>query len=191
MERRELLKMIAAVTGGALIGGEVFLTGCNNPDKVAGEGAFTDQKIALLDEVAETILPKTSSSAGAKEAQVGEFMKRMVNDCYSKEEQDAFHAGVAKLEEVCDEKTGSDFMKLTPEQRTSFLKEVDADRVAYNKNRKPEDAQHYFQAIKQLTITGYFTSKEGRTTALRYVPVPGKFENIDYKKGDKLFAGLN
>ena len=28
MDRRELLKMIALVTGGAVIGGEVFLTGC-------------------------------------------------------------------------------------------------------------------------------------------------------------------
>jgi hypothetical protein len=32
---------------------------------------------------------------------------------------------------------------------------------------------HYFTMMKQLTILGYFTSKEGRTGATRYEPVPG------------------
>jgi hypothetical protein len=45
--------------------------------------------------------------------------------------------------------------------------------------------------MKQLTISGYFTSKEGRMGALRYKPVPGSYDgNLDYKKGDKAFAGL-
>jgi hypothetical protein len=46
--------------------------------------------------------------------------------------------------------------------------------------------------MKQLTIFGYFTSEAGRKNALRYIPVPGRFDAvIDYKKGDKLFAGLS
>ena len=50
---------------------------------------------------------------------------------------------------------------------------------------------HYFQQLKQLAIFGYFTSEKGRKEGLRYTPVPGKFEGvIDYKKGDKQFAGL-
>jgi len=32
MDRRELLKMVAAATGGVVIGGEFFLAGCKNPD---------------------------------------------------------------------------------------------------------------------------------------------------------------
>ena len=45
--------------------------------------------------------------------------------------------------------------------------------------------------MKQLTLWGYFTSKEGMTKALRYNPVPGRYEGcIDYKKGEKSFAGL-
>jgi hypothetical protein len=43
--------------------------------------------------------------------------------------------------------------------------------------------------MKQLTLFGYFTSKEGATQALRYKAVPGKYEGcIDYKKGDKAWA---
>jgi hypothetical protein len=50
----------------------------------------------------------------------------------------------------------------------------------------------YYALIKQLTLFGYFTSKEGITQALRFTPVPGKWEAcIDYKKGDAIFAGLD
>ena len=191
MDRRELLKMVAVLTGGAVIGGEVFLTGCNNPDKVVGAGPFTDADIAFLDEVAETILPKTSTP-GAKDAQVGQFMTVMVNDCYTKEDQDAFHAGMGKLQEACEKMHGHGFMKATPEQRKELLVALDKEKDEYQKNKKREDPTHYFQYIKQLALMGYLTSEPGRKASYRYLPVPGKFQGvIDYNKGDKAYVGLN
>jgi len=48
---------------------------------------------------------------------------------------------------------------------------------------------HYFTMMKQLTLLGYFTSKPGATEALRYVPVPGRYEGcIPYTKGEKAWA---
>ena len=78
MNRRELLKLIVAATGGVVIGGEFLLTGCNNPESNKTPMAFTEDNIAFLDEVAETILPQTTT-AGAKAAGVGKFMTVMVN----------------------------------------------------------------------------------------------------------------
>lgn len=213
MERRELLKMIALVTGGAVIGGEFLFSGCTNPDKgVSME--FTEDSIAFLDEVAETILPQTTT-AGAKAAGVGRHMTVMVNDCYTKEDQEIFHKGIAQLDEACEKMHGHKFMKATPEERTKLLVSLDAERKEYQKKKTDFDrvqnerereekgrgnkefkketmGNHYFQQMKQLTISGYFTSEKGRKESLRYTPVPGKFEGvIDYKKGDKLFAGLS
>jgi len=65
MNRRELLKLIAAATGGVVIGGEFLLSGCKNPESTTL--VFTQENIAFLDEVAETILPQTNT-AGAKAA---------------------------------------------------------------------------------------------------------------------------
>ncbi len=190
MNRRELLKMIATLTGGAVIGGEFFLAGCNNPDKGVTL-AFTADDTAFLNEVAETILPKTQS-AGAKEAKVGEFMTRYVTDCYTHTDQEAFHKGMDKINEACQKQHGHDFMKATPEQRTALLTVIDKERAEYQKNRKGEEPPHYFQYIKQLTIMGYFTSKEGRNTATRYEPAPGKYiGDYDYKKGDKIITNLD
>jgi hypothetical protein len=214
MDRRELLKMVAAATGGVVIGGEFFLAGCKNPE--AGESGkdFTDSDIAFFDEVAETIFPKTSTP-GAKEAKVGQFMTRMVNDCYTEEDQKAFRDGKAAVNDACKKMHGHDFMKASPEHRkavlVSFEKEVNEHQEKRREFMKEQDdlekkAQangdtsfkrktmpaHYFTMMKQLTILGYFTSKEGREGATNYQPVPGKYQgDVPYNKGDKVLTGLN
>jgi hypothetical protein len=212
MNRRELLKLIAAATGGVVIGGEFLFSGCTNPESSGGGFAFTEDNIAFLDEVAETILPQTST-AGAKAAGVGRFMTVMVNDCYTKEDQETFHKGLGILDEACKKMHDHGFMKATAEQRKELLISVDKEtkeyikkKAAFDNEQREKEKQgqekgtdfkkqtmpnHYFQQLKQLAIFGYFTSEKGRTEGLRYTPVPGKYQGvIDYKKGDKAFVGL-
>lgn len=210
MERRELLKLITLATGSALIGGEMFLTGCKNEPKLGG-AAFTDADIAFLDEVGETIIPKTQTP-GAKETEIGKFMKVMVDDCYDDEDQKTFHEGIRKLDEACEAMHKTSFMKATHEQRLQLLQNLDKEAKEHQKkkgefdkaqNQKEDEEKakgntsfkkermesHYFTMMKQLTITGYFTSKPGATQALRYMPVPGKYDGaFPYKKGDKAWA---
>lgn len=192
MNRRELLKMVAAATGGVVIGGEFFLAGCKNPEAGVGESAtFGESDIAFLDEVAETIFPKTATP-GAKDARVGQYMSVMVTDCYEEKDQQAFRDGMKKINEACDKMHKHGFMKASPEQRKELLVSLDKERADHQKNKKKEDPNHYFQYFKQLTIMGYFTSKEGREGATNYQPVPGRYQgDIPYKKGDKVQTGLS
>jgi len=144
-----------------------------------------------LEEVAETIFPKTSTP-GAKDAKVGQFMTVMVNDCYEEKDQKAFHEGMKKLDDACNKMHGHSFMKASPEHRKELLVALDKERGEYQKTKTKEDPNHYFQAFKQLTIMGYFTSKEGREGATRYEPVPGKYiGDFDYKKGVKIITSLS
>jgi glucoside 3-dehydrogenase (cytochrome c) hitch-hiker subunit len=187
MERRELLKMIALVTGTAFIGGEFLLSGCTNNPKIGGT-TFTAEDIAFLNEVGETILPKTSSP-GAKEAAVGAYMTKIVNDCYTAGQQKVFHAGIGKLDDASQDMHKKHFMEATPEQRTQLLVALDKEAKENAKNKKKEDEDHYFTMMKQLTLHGFFTSKQGATQALRHVPVPGRYDGaFPYKKGDKAWA---
>ena len=192
MNRRELLKMVAAATGGVVVGGEFFLTGCKNPEaEVGASTTFTESDIAFLDEVGETIFPKTSTP-GAKDARVGQFMTVMVNDCYEKKDQEAFRAGMKSLNEACKKMHGHGFMNASPEHRKELLASLDKERSDHQKSKKKEDPNHYFQYFKQLTILGYFTSREGREGATNYQPVPGKYQgDVPYKKGDKVQTGLS
>jgi hypothetical protein len=190
MNRREALSSVALLLGGTIIGAEAFLSGCTNADRNVGAAGldFSKDDIAFLDEVGETIIP-TTSTPGAKATKIGDFMHTIVRDCYDPKEQQMFVDGIKKLEEECNKKNGKGFLSCTPEQRHDFLVELDKEQKDYMAKKKPDDPPHYFRAMKELTIWGYFTSEIGATKALRYVAVPGKYEGcVPYKKGDKAWA---
>jgi hypothetical protein len=187
MERREAVQYIALLLGGTLVGANSFITGCKSADK-RDSTTFTQEDIAYLNEVADTILP-TTSSPGAKAANVGQFMTVMVNDCYEEKDQKIFHEGLRKLDEAADKAYNAGFMKLNPQQRHDLLVKLDAEQKDYTSKKKKEDDPHYFRMLKELTLLGYFTSEIGATQARRYAPVPGRYEGcIPYKKGDKAYA---
>jgi hypothetical protein len=201
MERRELLKMIAVLTGGVMIGGNALLSGCNSEPKAGQYHLFSKEDIDFLNEVAETILPETKTP-GAKAANVGQFMTVMVTDCYETKDQKAFRQGIKDLNSACEQMHKTGFMKVKPEQRLSLLTALDKEAKAYQakkgeleelERKKDKDfpglPNHYFLMMKQLTMLGYFTSEAGCTQALRYLAVPGKYEgSVPYKKGDKAWA---
>ena len=185
INRREALSRVAILTGGVVLGAEAFLSGCKTNTKGV---TFSKEDIAFLNEVAETIIPATSTP-GAKEAKVGEFMTVMVNDCYEEKDQAIFMGGMKKLDEASKKLNSKSFLESTPEQRNALLVALDKEAKEYQKAAKPEDPKHYFTMIKQLTLSGFFTSEVGATKALRYVAVPGKFVgSYPYKKGDKAWA---
>lgn len=212
MDRRELLKMIAIVTGGAVVGGELLLTGCKTGAK--SDAGFSASNISLLDEIGDTIIPVTGEVPGAKAAEIGKYMQTMVTDCYTQAEQDAFMKGISSLEEACKKANSKSFMECTPQQRHDFLVSLEKEAKEYNKgrderNKKNREAlekeneklawkdhkefvsepPHYYTMMKQLTLSGYFSSKIGMTQALRHLPVPGKYDGAyPYKKGDRAWA---
>lgn len=190
MNRREALSRVALILGGTVIGANVFLEGCKPADKKAMTGLdFQPEDIAYLDEIAETILPTTASSPGAKAAGVGTFMTVMVKDCYEEKDQKLFTEGMEKLQDASIKKNDKSFMESTPQQRHDLLVELDKEQKEHEKNKKKEDPNHYFRMMKELTLLGYFTSEIGATKALRYVESPGRYDGcVPYKKGDKAWA---
>jgi len=175
MNRREAVRRIALLMGGAMIGSRLILSGQAMPDKTAA--AFTDDDKALLDEIGETILPATDIP-GAKATGIGAFMAMMVNDCYTDKEHAEFVAGMAKVKEASSSKYGKTFLALQPSERTDLLNEI------YVSQRKHNQAP-YFKMMKDLTLLGYFSSEIGCTKAVRYIEVPGAYHgDVPYKKGD-------
>jgi hypothetical protein len=189
MNRREAVGSVALLLGGSILGAEFFISGCksnNNPDKVAD--LFTPDTVTFLNEIGETILPATKTP-GAKAADVGGFMGVMVRDGYTPKDQQIFLDGLKKLNVAANKKYGSGFMDLKPEDRTALLNDLDKEQKEYTKTKKKDDPDHYFRMIKELTLLGYFTSEIGCTQALRYLPIPGKYDgDYAYKPGDKAWA---
>ena len=130
ISRREAIVRLSVLLGGvALVGGNVLLTGCS-PDgrRRTTDQLFTQDDIALLDEIADTILPETSSP-GAKAAQTGAFMALMVTDTYDESDQDVFREGLRTVDERCEEMHGTSFMAATPAQRLALVELLDQEAM--------------------------------------------------------------
>lgn len=191
MNRREALSAVGFLVGGTVIGAETFLTGCSGkPSSASSAGLLTNDQIAFLDEVGETILPTTPSSPGARAAKVGEFMDIMVKDCYSPADQKILINGISTLDNVSKKKYSKSFLDIKPEERHRLLLEIDKEASAYKEIRKPEDPEtHYYPMMKQLTLLGYFSSEVGATKALEHVAVPGRYEAcVPMQPGQKAWS---
>lgn len=181
MDRKEAVQYISLLLGGTLVGVNSFLTGCKTSDRQT----LSDDDIAYLDEIAETILPETNTP-GAKAAKTGSFMLLMVNDCYDEKEQTIFREGMQKVNEQSKAKFGSEFLNITAQQRHVLLQQIDNEQKQYMKNKREDEPVHYFRMMKELTLLGYFTSEPGMTKAKRYMPLPGKYIGcVPYTKGEK------
>jgi hypothetical protein len=188
MNRREAVQSVAILLGGSIIGGNIFMqTGCK-PATPSVAKLFEPDMQNYLAEIAETILPATATP-GAKAAGVADFIPVMVRDCYTPKQQQVFLEGLTTINKLSKDKYKTTFEKSTPEQKTELLISLDEEQKEFQKTKDSEAPSHYFRMMKEMTLLGFFTSKEGTTKALRYVAVPGRYDGcVDYKKGDRAWA---
>jgi hypothetical protein len=178
MNRRELLRLITVATGISLVGADVAFS----LDKAAAakpDQLFTPEDIRFLDEVAETIIPRTSTP-GAKDAEVGAFMAVYAADCYTEDQKKLFHSSISQIEGSSQEKHEKPFLSLTAKEREDVILALDKKARAEQTPTNPQA----FTLVKQLTLFGFFTSKIGATEVLVYDEIPGEYETcVPYKKG--------
>jgi hypothetical protein len=190
--RREAVRLVATLLGGAGLVGSRALLAMDKPPRNASKEArtplFSDVDVILLSEVAETILPETDTP-GARAAGVGPFMALMVTDCYSPENRQHFLAGMNTLEVASREQFGSGFLGATPDQRLQMLEAFDREQKAYMDSKAPDAPTHWFRMVKELTLLGYFTSEIGYTQAMRYRETPGRYDPcVPLEPGGKTWA---
>ena len=151
MTRREALKAATALMGALAVPG--LLAGCapDGRDTASASRASAQDDQALLEDIADTLLPDTAASPGAKSAGVGATMALLR----------AFRA-------TCRAAGGS-FESLPRADRERLLRETDAAA-------RPAGDAHWYSTVRELALTSYFTSEVGMTRATRYVPIPGRYQ---------------
>jgi hypothetical protein len=180
MNRRDLIKQAALLLGGVL--SAPTLSAMNRWEQTAlfGESDFTltDLQRKIVAEVAEMILPKTST-AGAKDAGVPAFIEMMLKDCYAKSEHLNFKEGVTALER-------DKFLEMNAATQTERLKKIEAETKEWMKSGSK--GLPFWRLMKELTLLGYFTSEVGIKSSFEYVQIPSKFELIQLKPNQKAYA---
>ena len=180
MDRRNLLKGIGVV---ALYSSfptvlSDFLSSCNNKDRTPRPGFFSDHEFNLLQQVCDILLPRTSTP-GALDIHLPDFIDTVVKDCMNKDDQQSITKGLKDL----NDNSGKNFLSLSETEKKKVITQIDERAF------KDDASNAWFRIIKKLAVIGYFTSQEGMTKALQYVKVPGDYKAcIPYKAGDKAMA---
>lgn len=163
LNRRSL--MLGAVF---LLGGAAALTRFARNAPAAAVAVFSSEQYALLEQVVDVIIPPTDT-AGALDAGVPEFMRRMLMDWASQDTRAAMLGVLEGIEQQAWEKYGAVFLELPAERRLEVMRAVDEGSFAR------QDAA--WSKFKSLVLVGYYHSEIGATQELRYELVPGAWRS--------------
>jgi hypothetical protein len=106
--------------------------------------------------ITELIIPQTETP-GAKAAKVNEFIDLVLSDAQPAERKEFFR-GLSWMDARAQELFGTDFVSATPEQQTALLTIVSSGK---NKSTSDQIGVEFFEAVKGMTVTGYYTSEIG------------------------------
>ena len=141
MDRREAVKSVAFLIGGALSATTLatLFDSCTQPGK---DGEFTADQQKLITEVADIILPTTKKSPGAKAANVGPFIALMIKDCYPEDAQTAFKKGLDDLESRSKKDYSKSFLEISVAQRNELLTKIKDETLAASKIEKDKSDEN-------------------------------------------------
>ena len=168
MNRREALKTTVFAVGGVLLASERALATHVPEPTIRAAGILSADDRALVEEIADTLLPATPGSPGAKAAGVGATIDVLLTDCSAPEEQQRVLAGLREFRRTSQRIGGGAFATLSPDARNRVVAAVDAEA------QRAGDA-HWFSVVRGLALQSYFTSEIGMTKARRYIPIPGRW----------------
>lgn len=179
MDRRKSLKALALGT----LGAGVLLEACSDADKkaadekaaaqpastidrmkeeeaeykkVTAETFFTPAEMTTITILGDIIIPKDEVSGSASDAKVPEWIEFIVKDM--PQHQVPMRGGLRWLDLQCLKRYEKAFKDCTPQQQMEMV-----DEIAWPAKAKPEMAQgvSFFNLIRNLTVTGFYTSEIG------------------------------
>ncbi|WPV02687.1 gluconate 2-dehydrogenase subunit 3 family protein [Mucilaginibacter sp. cycad4] len=199
MDRRTVIKNLALIIGGAAL-----LPACSQ-DKAKSKVALKNIDISadqeqLIGNISETVIPKTTTP-GAKDLMLHLFVLKMIDDCYRKQEQEAFVTGIGQFNDVVLKQYGKTFNQLDAKTREAFLLDIEKEAKIYSEktsatgskkiptgassviSKYPGELQAFYFTVKNQTINGYTNSKYFMTNIVVYELVPGRYNaRFPYKQ---------
>ena len=182
IDRREALGGIAAIFGAALISPlRRAVAAGTDPGMGPQNDVFSAEQRALLDALCERIIP-TTDTPGARDAGVTSYIEMIIDEYYEPDAREGFLDDLQAIDEYSREQRQAPFAELAPEQQD--------DIVSLAEQRQLDGADDdFFETIKQLTVTGYYTSEIGMTVERIYLPTPGRYDGaFPYAEVGKLFT---
>lgn len=124
--------------------------------KLLDEKYFTDHEMLNIGVLADIIIPRDDHSGSAGDAGVPAFIEFIVKDM--PELKIPMRGGLSWLDYTSMNLYGNGFAECTRAQQIALV-----DQIAWPSRAKPEMTQgvHFFSLMRNLTATGFFSSKMG------------------------------
>lgn len=124
--------------------------------KLLSEKFFDEHEMKTISVLADIIIPKDETSGSATEAGVPDFIEFIAKDM--PRYQTPLRGGIKWLDLQSMRRFNNAFISITPQQQIEIV-----DEIAYPEKAKPEMFQgvSFFNTMRDLTATGFFTSKIG------------------------------
>lgn len=196
MDRRKSLKLIAtsALAGGAIAtgckpgeedkkveaAGEPKFNLDRSPDELvyekkllAEEKFFTEHEMKTITVLGDIIIPKDAVSGSASDAKVPDFIEFIVKDM--PQHKIPMKGGLRWLDLQCFKRFEKSFVDCTTQQQIELV-----DAIAYPAKAKPDMKQGvaFFSLMRNLTITGFYTSEIGVKDLGYAGNQPGKWNGV-------------
>ncbi|WP_111980312.1 gluconate 2-dehydrogenase subunit 3 family protein [Algibacillus agarilyticus] len=186
MDRRSVLKYVAALTGSSIlapISGSVLAQGLDltrTKSSLDQLQFFDVNRFELLTQIMDVILPRTDSPS-ASDVKVNYIMDNMFNQIFPAGYQANFLTLFAELKRYLESKQ---FTRLLVNEQVQLLTDLELNTADNAQARKA------YMDIKQQTITYYLSTEEVAENHLNYLPIPGRYvPSISVKEvGGKAWA---
>lgn len=141
--------------------------------KLNAETFFTDHEMTTITILADMIIPKDDKSGSASDAKVPEFIEFIVKDI--PEHQLPMRGGLRWLDRHCMLQYEKPFSDCSRQQQIEV-----ADAIAYPAKAAPhmQPGVAFFNRMRDLTASGFFTSKMGIEDLGYMGNRPGKWEGV-------------
>ena len=189
MDRRKTLKTLLAGTVGAALVGNA--SGCESPTakpvaeldaapkgyglrlpheiahdaRIARESFFLDEELDTLEILANIIAPGEGDEPSASDTGVREFLEFMALD-QPDQHQTKLRGGLAWVNSEAVSRFGAPFAGITEPQRIEIVEDIAYPEEA--KGTPLEFGAAFFDHLRYLVVTCYFTSRPGMMKALGY-----------------------
>lgn len=129
---------------------------------------FSEEEMAIITILSDIIVPGDDESVSATEAEVPEFIEFIVKDIQS--HQLPMRGGLMWLNRESMNRYGNNFSQCGKEEQLSIVDDISNPQHLDNYSQ----GALFFNRIKNLVVTGYFTSKPG----IEYLGYVGNQPNV-------------
>jgi gluconate 2-dehydrogenase gamma chain len=141
--------------------------------KLNADKFFTEHEMATITVLADIIIPKDEKSGSASDAGVPAFIEFIVKDI--PDQQLPMRGGLKWVDMQCLNRFGKTFVDSSHNQQIELVTDI-----AYPEKAKPEMKQGvaFFSRMRDLTASGFFTSKIGIADIGYMGNTPGKWTGV-------------